>query len=267
MLYFGGVNLSFPTLLIWWAAIFLEFAVLGLALRRKLAQQLPFLVVYLSLLLANEFIMFSIYRAAGINSKASVYTYWTLQALLVSARAIVVYEICRTILSPFFGIWRLIKPFLAGLAAVLVGFAGVASGAGPYHFTNAVLSGERGLELTVAVLLIVGLAFCRYYAVRVERHLAWIALGLGFYSIVQVADNTFLQYWSHDWASHFAIWDGLRHFSFDVALLMWIWALWKPLPAERPAPKVLCGDEYETLSPVIAVRLRELNTRLLEMWK
>lgn len=267
MLYSGSVNLSYSTLLIWWFAIFLEFAVLGLALRRKLGRRLPFLVMYLSLLLANEFIMFCIFRITGISSKISIYTYWTLQALLISFRAIVVYEICRRILSPFGGVWRVVQPLLVVLAGGLVGFAALASRTGPYHFTNAVLSGERGLELMVVAMLVAGLAFCRYYRLRIDGYLIWIALGLGFYSIVQVADNTFLQNWSGHWLSHFAIWDALRHYSFDIALLMWIWALRKPLPVERPTPILLRGNQYETLSPVISQRLRELNGRLLEMWK
>jgi hypothetical protein len=261
------VNLSFTTLLIWWSAIFLEFVVLGLAWQRKLARRLPFLVVYLSLLLANEFIMFCIFRATGINSRVSFYAYWTLQALLVAFRAIVVYEVCRSVLSPFAGVWRAVNPVLCGIAGLLLFGAVVSPRGAHYRGSVAILAAQRGLEFVVAGLLIAGFAFCRYYGLRIEGYLAWIALGLGFHSIVQAADNTFLQYWPHHWSSHFAIWDGLRHFSFGIALVMWSFALWKPLPATQPRPVLLSHSEYENLSPLVTTRLRELNTRLLGMWK
>ncbi len=267
MLYSRLVHLSSSALATWCLAIFLEVIVFVLALRWKAAKELPFFVAYLGLLLVNEAILFGTYEIAGFYSRTSLYVYWTMQALCISLRAIVVYEICRRILSPFAGIWRALKPLLIGLAALLLGLAVLSSRGRPYHLTNAILSAQRGLELMVAALLIAGLAFCRYYGVRPERHLAWIALGLGLYSIAQIGDNLFLQNWSGHWLTHFAIWDALRHYSFDITLLMWMWALKEPLPAEQPAPALLSGNEYQTLSPVITLRLRELNARLLEMWK
>ncbi len=261
------MSLPILTRMNWWLGIPLEVGILCLAVRRGLAKRLPFFVGYLSLLVANEIVMFGIYRIDGVNSKTYLYAYWVLQAFCISLRATVVYEICRSILSPYAGIWRTVDRLLLAIAVVLLAAGVMSARTGPYHFTNAVLTGERGLELIVVTLLVVGLAFCRYYGVRVEHHLAWIALGLGFYSVVQVADNTFLQHWSSHWLSHFAIWEGLRHFSWDIALMMWGIALWRPLPVLRPAPALLNRSAYEDLSPLVTARLRELNTRLLEMWK
>lgn len=251
----------------WAFGVLLEVAVLCWALWRGLAKRLPYFIGYLSLLVANEIIMFGSYRIEGFSSKTYLYTYWVLQAFCISLRSIVVYEICRSILSPYAGIWRMADRLLLAVAVVLLAASVMSARTGPYHFTNAVLTGERGLELMVVTLLIVGLAFCRYYGVRVEHHLGWIALGLGFYSVVQVADNTFLRHWPSHWQSHLAIWEGLRHFSWDVALMIWGFALWKPLPAMRPKPVLLNRGEYQNLGPLVTTQLRELNTRLLEMWK
>jgi hypothetical protein len=255
------------SLLKFWPGVLLEASVLGLACKRKLGSRLPFFVGYLSVLVVSEFIMAGIYRTAGLNSEIYFYTYWAIQALCVSLRAIVVYEICRKILSPFTGIWRLVNPILLMIAGALIVDGGISARGQRYFFTTAVLNGQRGLELVVIGLLITGLAFCRYYGVHVQQYLVWIAFGLGFYSIIQAADNTFLQYSPQHWLSHFAIWEELRIRSFNIAVVLWGIALWKPLPAAEPAPVLLGRNEYEKLSPVVTTRLRELNTRLLEMWK
>lgn len=255
------------TLLNWSFVVVLEISVLALSLRRGLARRLPGFVGYARALLANELITLYVYRVYGLNSEAYFYCYWILQALLFSLRAVVVYEICKVILSPFAGVWKLTKPALLAIGALLAALAGLSAQHGRYFFTTAVLNGQAGLEFAVVCLLIAGLGFCSYYGVRVERYLTWMAFGYGFYSIVHVADNILLQYWSGPWLTHFAIWNAVQHSAFDIALVMWVVALWKPLPAERPAPVLLSGNEYKTLGPAVTLQLRELNTRLLEMWK
>jgi len=251
----------------WWLGFLLEVGVLCWALRRGLAKRLPFFVGYLSLLVANEIIMLGLYRTTGLNSRSYFYAWCLLQFLCITLRAVLVYEICQNILSPFAGVWRLVSGLLFAIASVLGAGILIAARGAPQYITDAIVKEEQGLELVVIGLLIAGLAFCRYYRVRVDGYLLWIALGLGFHSIFQVADNTFLQHWSSHWPRHFVIWEGLRHFSFDIALIMWGIALWKPLPALRPAPALLNRDEYEQLSPLVTSQLRKLNTRLLEMWK
>lgn len=246
----------------WIFGTLLEATVLFLALRRRVGRQLPFLVAYLSILVAAEPIMFGVYRIAGFNSRISFYSFWVLQSLFLLLRALVVYEICRSILSPFEGVWRLAKPLLLLIGAVLLVAMLIPMRGAPLNIESAIPMGQRGLEVIIAGLLISGLAFCRYYQVQVENFLAWIALGLGFHSIIQATDNSFLP-----WLNHFASWAALSHASFDIALVMWLVALWKPLPAMRPKRARWTRAEYETLSPQVTAQLRELNTRLLEMWK
>ncbi len=249
----------------WAATAFIEVVVLTLALRQKLFQRLPVFTVYLCVLVANEVILFLTYRFTGITSFTSFYVYWTMQAIQVSARALVVYEICRELLSPYAGVWRLSRPLLILLGLTLAGSAVTTARRQVHPISATTLMAERGLEFTILGILIFGLIFCRYYGVRIDRYLAWVALGLGFYSAVQVANDTFLS----EWLTHarFPIWEGLRNVSFNIATIFWFVALWKPLPARQPAPVLLGQGEYDRLAPQMTLRLRELNTRLLEMWK
>lgn len=163
----------------WATTAFLEVAVFGPALRRRLFARLPFFTLYLGLVIADEAILWLTYRLIGIRSRISFDVYWTSQALLVLSRAVVVYEICRALLWPFAGIWKLCRPLLVGLGLILV-VSAVATARRTVHPISATtLMADRGLELTVAGVLLFGLIFCRYYGVEIPWYLAWIALGLG----------------------------------------------------------------------------------------
>lgn len=249
----------------WATTVFLEVAVFCLALRRRLFGRLPFFTLYLGLVVADEALLWLTYRLIGIRSRISFDIYWTSQAFLVLSRAVVVYEICRALLLPFAGIWRLCRPLLVGLGLILVGSALATARRTVHPISATTIMADRGLEFAVAGILLFGLIFCRYYGVEIPRHLAWIALGLGFYSAIQVANNTFLGDWlTHQ---HVLIWGAVRRASFNIATLFWLVALWKPLPVAAPAPVLLARGEYEILAPQVSGRLRELNARLLEIWK
>jgi hypothetical protein len=256
------VNLSTLSLLHWGLGACLEATILVLALVRKLGQRLPVFVAYLVLLVTNELLMFGFYRMVGFKSRIFFYVFWSIQGLFLLFRALVVYEICRSILSPLDGVWRLAKPFLAMMGCILLAAMLISTRGTPLSLASLIPTGQRGLELIIVGLLIAGLAFCRYYRVQADNYLAWIALGLGFHSIIQSTDNTFLP-----WLGHFALWAALSHASFDIAMIMWVVALWNPLAAVRHSPVLLGQDEYDRLSPQVTAQLRELNTRLLGMWK
>lgn len=257
------MRISLLSALTWATAFALELFVFVLALRRKVFSVLPFFFSYLAVVLFEEFALFAVYWRFGLRSLTAFYTYWGIQGICITFRGLAVYEICRVVLSPYTGVWRMVRPILIVIASALIFAASVAAWENTYRLASAVLAGERGLELSVAGVLIAGLLFCRHYGIKIQGYLAWIALGLGFYSLVQVGDNTFLE----QWLNGFALWENLRHFSFDIALAFWGVALWKPLPAVQPAPPLLSHEKYEELAPQMTMRLRQLNTRLLEMWK
>lgn len=187
-----------------------------------------------------------------------------MQAILLVARGAIVAEIAWRVLAPNVGVWRLCRDVLLVIAAILVAFAGAAArGNGP-RLSSVVLTAERGLELAIILILVSALAFCRQYTLRIQPPIPLVALGLGLYSVIQVANNTFFQ-GLQGW--HFAMWSAVRHFSFDLTLVTWCVAFWKPLPALRPAPVLLEHGEYDDIAPQVSSKLRELNSKLLEMLK
>jgi hypothetical protein len=61
-------------------------------------------------------------------------------------------------------------------------------------------------------------------------------------------------------------WALTRTMSFNVSLLVWCWALRKPMPVPE-SPRELEPGVYDHLAPQVSYRLRQLNDRLLEMLK
>ncbi len=249
----------------WAAAAAAEVVLFALALRRNLFRRLPLFTIYLGLLLLNEAVLWLTYRLTGISSRASFDAYWIMQSTLLLARAAAVYDICRALLSPYAGVWKFCRPILAGVALFLAVGAAISVGNSSPRIAALILTGERGLESVIFGILLCGLMFCRYYGVSVSRHIAWLALGLGFYSAVQFVNNTFLRLQIS--GRYFEPWRDLRLVSFDIAIVLWWVALLKPLPQEQTAPVLFEPGEYEAIVPQMTSRLRQLNSTLLEMWK
>lgn len=248
----------------WWAGLSLEVVVCALALYRGLFRREPFFTTYLVLLVASEAIIWLTYYFTGWQSTGAFATYWSLQAILLLARGAVLAELCRCVLGPYTGVWRFSRSVLTGIAGVLVVAAAIAAHQAGNHIGPFIRTADRGLELAIVGVLLFALAFCRYYRIRIDRVVVMVALGLGFYSAVQVANNTILSAWLK---TYFNWWNQVRALSFNVATFLWLVALWRPLPEAQPAPVLLDQETYDELSPQLSFRLRQLNARLSEMLK
>ncbi|HEV2299427.1 MAG TPA: hypothetical protein VGR72_13030 [Candidatus Acidoferrales bacterium] len=258
------MSLSFIDKVQWEAGVLLELAVFVLAIRRKLFQRHPLFTIYLGLLIFDEVVASIISTAFGMRSYVVFYTLWALQCFLILLRGAAVYELCGVLLAPFAGVWKIGRSFLlliAGVLGVTAYFA--ASRSGP-RISAIISTGERGVELAIIGILLFGLAFCRYYQIQIERYILWIALGFGFYSSVQIVNNTFLGQFL---LSYFPLWNRLGVFSFNISTVLWGFALWKPLPVPKFAVAALEPGAYEALAPRMTSGLRSLNARLLELWK
>jgi len=260
----GRMQLSSAEYAIWLVATLLQLLLCGLVFVRKLHRRLPLFTLYILLVTARTVLLWWAYHQLGRASSAVFEFYWLSEAALVTARGAAIGELCWVTLRPFAGVWALAWRLLAGLALMLVVFAGLAARQDTQWIHSMVLRGQRGVEVAAIAVLVVLLAVCRYYGVRIEPLVRSLALGFGFYSAVQVANNSALQQWFN---SFFPFWNLIRMTSYDFALAIWCLALRKPIPASQPAPVLLEPRVYEQLAPQVTFRLRELNSRLLEMLK
>ncbi|HEY4739471.1 MAG TPA: hypothetical protein VIH76_02630 [Candidatus Acidoferrales bacterium] len=246
----------------WIAAVLLELTVALLAVRHGLLRRLPIFTVYLISVVLAEVIRWILILELGFNSKSYFWCYWLSQAVLLSLRGLVVFEICRKALGQNIGIWQLCRIILCGVAGILFAKAAVAAWHNQNHVSSLISILERDLELAILGTLIFAFIFTRYYMIRLDRVIALVSAGMIFYSAVQVADHEFISVFS---SGFYPLYAQIVVNSFTISMLIWLAAVWKPLPVEVPATAMLGPRAYGQLMPEVNLRLRELNSRLLEI--
>ena len=249
----------------WSFGLCLDLAVPIVAVRNGLFKRLPVFTLYLIVVGVFDVITTTI-RASFPHSPILVfYEYWIAQAIMVGLRATAVADICYRIISPYQGVWRLCRLVLAAVGAVLLVAAGVAAARQPNSMTAFITTLQRGVELAIVGTLAFGLLFAVYYRLRIERFMSLIIAGLLFYSAVQIGNS---EYMSTLRARYFEFYSSLSLVSYNIAALIWLVAVWKPIPAAQPAQVLqpVSGEEIAAASATeVNARLRELNSRLSEI--
>jgi hypothetical protein len=256
------MQLSSTELLLWVLGILLQLGVCVLIFGRGLHRRLPIFSSYAVLVLLEAILVWWVYRRWGYQSWTAWYFAWVAQGVSIIARGLAVSELCWKILRPYTGVWGLAWRLLVFLSVMLTVRAMVRAQGDADWVVPFVLTAEQGLELMIAAVLLALLAICAYYRIGAEPSYRWIVIGLSFNSIIQALNNSFLRNWL---STHILFWNGIRLSSFDIAIVVWCLALWRPLPAERPAPVLLSQQAYDELTPQVNYRLRILNQRLLEI--
>ena len=249
---------------LWTAASLLIVIVCALAFRRRLYLQLPFFTTYLALLVARDLTTWGVYLVWGYGSPFAFYYVWLTQAIVLASRAMAIGEIAWRALRQYRGIWALGWRLLCGIALLLLSHAALSARYNTFRINAFLVTAERDLELAAAGTLVAVLAICRYYRIRLEPVHRMVALGLGFYSAIQVLNDNVLRLWG---TPYFHLWNGIRMVAFGVALVIWLLALRKPLPTAAEAPILLPQHIYDGVAPQVNYRLRLLNQRILEILK
>jgi hypothetical protein len=246
------------------ASSLLEVVVCALALRRRLYARLPLFTTYLAILVTHELTLWWFYLGSGYDSRLTFYYFWVTQGILVAARAAAVVEIAWRALRGYRGVWALGWRLLCFFGLILLFHAAMDAHGNASFLIGFIVTAERDLELAVAVVLVALLAFGRYYRIRLDPVQRMVALGLGFYSAVQVLNNGLPRAWQ---TLYFDWWNAIRMTGFLATLVIWLVALRKSLAEAAPAPTLLPQGVYDELSPQVNYRLRVLNERLLEILK
>lgn len=243
-------------------AVALELVLFGLAVYRGVYRRLPIFTAYIALVFVKEVVTFWVLFRYGLRSQPYFYAYWVSQGILVALRGLVVAELLRAVLRPYHGVWAMARVALSVSAAALLSYAAVESAARGPAMGGFVLTADRGLEFVVVGTLLALLAICRYYEVRLDGLTAAIALGLAIYSSVAIMNNTVR---FNFFVSYAQTWSVMRRLSYDAAVLIWLWPLLRPVPAQEAAPVMASPGVYGELAPEFSGRMRELNDRLLEI--
>jgi hypothetical protein len=205
--------------------------------------------------------LFIIYRRWGFSPTASWRAAWGMQAVAICARALAVAELCRHLLSRYAGIWALAQRLLL----VCVGLVLLNSGLAVRHqWELALPTADRGLELSIAAVIVILLLFARYYDLRPERTDRLLAIGFCLYSCFRVLNDTISDRYLFAYAK---LWSLLGMLAFFASLFLWSWALRKSRTEIKAQENLLPLGVYESITPQINLRLRLLNERLCQIWK
>jgi hypothetical protein len=220
------MGLTTTQIILWYSAFILELVLCGLALWRHLYGRLPVFTAYLTVLAAREAFIYFVYRTAGYTSKLYFYSFWVAQAVLLAGRAASIGELAWSASCPYPGFRVVLKWVLTLTAFTLLLRAALAAMAQVPRIPPFVLTLERDVELTAAVVLVILLALSRRYDVPLQSPQRLVAAGLLVYSLVQVLNNAISQ---QSLESYFHGWNVVRTASFHVALVIWLIAMAKPL--------------------------------------
>jgi hypothetical protein len=238
-----------------------EVVLLTLLVVRKNYRVYPAFFFYLILNLAMGFLAFLAYRQWGFNSVIAWRIFWVILAVLICARALAVTEICRHLLARYRGVWALAWRILLLCAALVLCYSILAA---RHDWRLALPNADRGLELSIATVIVALLLFVRYYDVKGDRVARSLAIGFCLYSCSAVLNNTMLERWLYDYS---ALWNLLGMLAFLASLSIWSWAL-RHSQSEAQAKEILLPSGiYQALAPEINLRLRLFNEQLSRFWK
>ncbi|MGH9683429.1 MAG: hypothetical protein ACRD4S_07445 [Candidatus Acidiferrales bacterium] len=257
------MHLSSVDILRYGIGIGIEAGLCLLALHRGLQRRLRLFTIYLCAVFACDAIRWLPIIAWGLPSRETLWTYWITQSIMILLRGAAVVDLARYVLKPYTGIWILCKTILAAVGGALSATAVIGAWQESSRVIRMIVAADRGLELAILGLLLFALAFCRYYRVPVNRFAGLIAIGIGFYAAIQVANNTLVGHW----LAYLQTWEAVRDNSYFISILFWVAALWRPLPDGLVSPALLDQRVYGQMIPVVSTRLRELNARIAEALK
>jgi hypothetical protein len=247
--------------LLWAANTGVEILLLVVLGVRRNYRGYPAFTFYIAMNLTQAAILYATYRRWGFSSVALWRVGWGTQAAVVCARAVAVAEVCRHLLGPYRGIWALARRILLACAAFVLLYSGLAA---RHQWKLALSSADRGLELSIAAVIVVLFLFARYYDVRIERTDRLLAIGLCLYSCFRALNDTILERYLNGYAM---LWSVLGLLAFFASLLLWTWALRKSLAETASEEDLLPLGVYQTIAPQINLRLRLLNEQLCQIWK
>jgi hypothetical protein len=245
-----------------WAATFvLEAMLFLLVVLRKQYREFPFFSAYtLGVLLQSALLFFS-YWKWGYESYLGARIAWSSQGVVILLRALVVAELCRRLVGAYRGVWGLSWRTLTGCAAVVLVYSLLIS---KLSMPIAIVNAHRGLEITIATVVVIVFLFAAYYGIVPQRRVYFLAVGLCFYSCFYVINDSFLEHWMKPFET---IWNYTGTISFMVSLGLWSWGFLIPQTSEARTAHLLPRHVYRSLSPQLNQQLRQVNERLSMFWQ
>ncbi len=258
------MHLTASAYALWILTVILEGVLCAIVVHRRLWRRLPLFTTYVIFKFLVTTALWLIYKRFGYDSDFARYFYWSTESLLLVTRASVCAELCLLAFKNRLGLWVHARTVLISITAAIFVYAAIDAYRQVYFVSRIILSSERGLELSVAILLTSFLLIAGRYRIRIERAPSLIAVGVCVHSAFKILNDSLLKPWLDP---HFSSWNNVQAISFQVALVIWLFALRKPLPEAQPAPTLLPKDAYLSYAQLIGPRLKDLDRHVQEVMK
>jgi hypothetical protein len=250
-----------------WACSFLcQVLTLILVMRKGKFRKLPLLATFALLNIFQAGFLVWLYSIRDIATQTRAALAWSSQGLTLFAQVLATVEVLRRTLKPYRGIWGLgwrSLIFMGSSALVFAVYVGLGNWAKAGLFLL-----NQSYHLVFVVPLVVCLVLIRYYSIPVPRTYRMILAGFAFYSAMELLTSSILQSFSFAHSPRYSLlWEMADLVFFLVAQLVFIAALWKPLPADEMQRSMSSSLPYDRLSPQINEQLRRLDERLMRLWK
>jgi len=248
------------TLALWGLATLLTLLLFCRAIVFSQISEFPFFFLYLFINLLQTAIGIFLYQGYGFMTAFTFRLAWTTQGIVVIARAVAAAEICYLVLGNYKGIWALASRILGFCGLVVIGLALYFGKSG---YAHGIITLEVGLEAGIATGIVGLFLFARYYQVRVVPVIGQLGLGFGILSCFKIFNDLIVQKFPKATS---VSWNYASSSAFLIILLVWVWALRRPVSVRVRKPIMKSAIAYADLMPQVNQRLARLNEQLTQLW-
>ena len=219
---------------LWVAPACVQALLVVLMLKRRLYREYPLFFAYTVSHVARFVVLFSVYQHG--SKEAYRETYLVAEVLDAGLTFAAIYEVFSNVFRAYEGIQKLAGIVFRWALIVLV-FIAVLAAAGSTGSDNQRISAgffafDQGVFIVRSGLLLLLILFCSYLGLRWNHFVFGIALGFALDSSVQLVAFATL--------AHLGLVGGrilslIIAVAYNCAVIVWLYCLLSPAPAERPA--------------------------------
>ena len=248
--------------LAWAATTALECVLLISVVRRKMYRTHPLFSLYVLSAIAQSALAFGVYRQWGFFSYTAWHLAWGSQGVVVLIRTLAVWELTRRLLAAYSGVWGLASKILLAVG-IAVSFACILLSRRSFY--DGAMDADRGVELSLAVVIVGVFLFLRYYGLEAKAPDRQLALGFCLYSSFFVINFSIFERYLQTYVN---FWNFLDILTFLATLFIWTKAARSyNIATQAATPPVMTEpeitkDSYTRVSQQLNRRLTSLNQRL-----
>jgi hypothetical protein len=208
---------------IWWGGILLEFLLLLRGIQARWASRFPVFYSYHIFIFVQSLVLIPLYRLAYSQY---VTAYWICEFVGVLLGSLILLEVYRVALSQYPGTARMVRNLLGFVFAMAVAKALVGHSYGAVWWPAKTYGDlDRNLRVVQAFAILAIVVVMVAYAIPRGRHLKGILSGYSLFVAFSVVHLTLLAYLGDSFLHFFTY---VQPFSYDIALCIWVVALWVP---------------------------------------